>query len=64
MVDHGQGECEIQTRPQRQNKPLRWTILLIDMIKVISFCCQNFQPILLGGVFSGKHLTFYTTKIT
>ena len=42
MADHGQGESEIQTRSQRENKPLRWTILLIDMIKVISFCCQNF----------------------
>ena len=42
MADHSQGESEIQTRPQRENKPLRWTILLIDMIKVISFCCQNF----------------------
>ena len=42
------GTSEIQTGPQRTNKPLRWTMLLIDMTKVISFCCQNFQPILWG----------------
>lgn len=47
---------ELQERPPRENKPLSWTILLINMTEVICFC-YSFQPILWGGVFSGKHLS-------